>query len=151
MSCCAGEAGWLVCGELVGVAMCVSWRAGDACSFAAGEVAGIDIPGVCVWGEAVVAGAVVGIGVLGVCSEWPPAAGITVGLADFDPRAAVFRFAFRFGAAFGFAFDLFMPGMLWPSCWANTGGAKTMQNKTTRDKITASLNSEDCLFITAHD
>ena len=77
------------------------------------ELAGIGIPGVCVWGEAVVAGADVGIGILSVCSEWPPTDGTAAGLADFDSRAAGFclalPFALRFGAALGFGFDLSCP------------------------------------------
>lgn len=77
---------------------------------------------------------------------WIGAVRLLAGLVDFAPRAAgfrfVLRFAFRLGAAFGFGFGLLIPGMLWPSCWASTAGAATMQNNTTRDKIVTCLNPE---------
>lgn len=132
---------------------------GGASGFAVGELAGIGIPGVCVWGEAastppgltrsgsrVAAGAVAGEGITipGVCPVWPGAGETLLGLADPAPLAAgsrfALRFAFRFGAAFGFGFGLLMPGMLWPSCCANTSGAETMTNSASSDKIVACLN-----------
>jgi hypothetical protein len=79
---------------------------------------------------------------------------VIAGLADFGARAAAFLFAlgfaFRFGTALGFGFDLLIPGIVWPSCWASTSGAETRQNTTTTDKTIARLNSEIRLFITPH-
>ncbi|MDQ3665281.1 MAG: hypothetical protein M3410_01565 [Acidobacteriota bacterium] len=105
-------------GVVPGFEICLSCCAGDACESADGELEGSGSPGMCVWGEAAGAGAAVGDGITipGVCSVWPGAVGIPVGLADSVPRRGDFRFAlgftFRFGAAFGFDFGLFMPGML---------------------------------------
>lgn len=44
----------------------MSCGAGDACGFAAGELAGIGIPGVCIWGEVAGNGEAVGICIPGV-------------------------------------------------------------------------------------
>jgi hypothetical protein len=125
--------------------VCTSCCTGDTWGLAAGELAGIGIPGVCVCGEPVGAGVALGEGITipGVCL-WPGAAAAPVGLVVFclpaaDLRLTV-RFAFRFGAAFDFGFDLLIPGMTWPSCCALTAGDETMQNSTTNDQIVTWLN-----------
>lgn len=93
-----------------------------------------------------------GITIPGVCPVCTVTFGVLEGLTDFGGRTAAFLFALgfalRFGAAFGFVFDLLMPGMVWPSCCANTSRAETRQNNRATNKTITRLNSENRPFIT---
>src|SRR5688572_19306769 len=101
----------------------MSCCAGDACGLADGELPGIGIPGVCVWGEAAGAGDAVGICMPGV---------ITCGLGEGEGLgllallvgvrltrgAGLFLVVARLGFGFGFAAGGL--GITCPSCCGNT-------------------------------
>jgi hypothetical protein len=98
----------------------------------AGVAFAFGIPGISPWvsialGEATGAGDAAGDGItipgVWTCSGVDLLTGVgAFGARVVDLRDALrFGFGFRFGRGFDFGLGLLIPGMLCPSCWANTG------------------------------
>ncbi len=147
MASCAGSCAGLAVGEGCESGACVSVFSGEP--EGAGVIPGVGICMSCcpdgTWGTPVGAGDAVGDGITmpGVCL-WPAGIGVPVDLAFgfcADAFRLTFRFDFRLGVVFGFGFGLLIPGIWWPSCWANRLWVEESEN----DRINAADRNR-CLY-----